>query len=322
MSQNYRAYLSGVERRFGLPSGVLYSLAQAESNFNPTARSSAGALGMFQLMPATARSVGVRDPFNWQQSAVGAGRYLQQQLRSFGGNLSYALAAYNAGPGAVRKYNGIPPYAETRNYVRRVTDGMGGATPQQQAQARQQSVVNAPQLLPPAEHKSLSPTAVHAFNVAHAGTEDGSENLLTLAQNRLDRQYESAQSRINKENQKRMEGYYRDWFAANGGNHSMNGGGYYGPNGAPPPAGGRDWRYLQQLGSSMFGLRNDPGNSQTYGGHHSNNSRHYMGAAIDFGTARNSRQQLNSWYQWALANQKKYGFNEVLDEGDHIHVSF
>ncbi|MEB3204311.1 MAG: transglycosylase SLT domain-containing protein [Candidatus Sericytochromatia bacterium] len=107
-------------RTVGISPKVLGALVQAESAGNAGARSSVGAHGLTQLMPATARSVGVkniRDP--WQQ-LLGGARYLKEQLDTFGGDLRKALAAYNAGPGAVRAHGGIPPYAETRQYVRKI----------------------------------------------------------------------------------------------------------------------------------------------------------------------------------------------------------
>lgn len=107
-------------RATGVSPKVLGALVQAESEGNPGARSSVGARGLTQLMPATARSVGVtniRDP--WQQ-LLGGARYLKQQLDTFGGDLRKALAAYNAGPGAVREHRGVPPYAETRQYIRKI----------------------------------------------------------------------------------------------------------------------------------------------------------------------------------------------------------
>ncbi|MBM4059442.1 MAG: lytic transglycosylase domain-containing protein [Planctomycetes bacterium] len=107
-------------RTVGISPRVLGALVQAESAGNAGARSGVGARGLTQLMPATARSVGVtnlRDP--WQQ-LVGGARYLKEQLDTFGGDLRKALAAYNAGPGAVRAHGGIPPYAETRQYVRKI----------------------------------------------------------------------------------------------------------------------------------------------------------------------------------------------------------
>lgn len=103
----------------GVDPRLLAAVAWTESGFSATARSGAGAVGLMQLMPATARGLGV-DPSDPAQSALGAARYLAEQLRAQDGRLGVALAAYNAGPGAVRRYGGIPPYEETQNYVRTV----------------------------------------------------------------------------------------------------------------------------------------------------------------------------------------------------------
>lgn len=107
---------------YDLPAGLLKSVARAESGLDPNARSHAGAIGLMQLMPGTARELGV-DPRDPAQAVDGAARLLRQHLRTFG-SVPLALAAYNAGPGAVRKYDGIPPFSETRAYVKRVTELM------------------------------------------------------------------------------------------------------------------------------------------------------------------------------------------------------
>ncbi len=113
---------AAAERKFNLPSGLLAAVAQVESGGRTDAVSRAGAQGLMQLMPGTAAGLGVTDPFDPQQAINGAAQYLSSNLAAFGGSLTKALAAYNAGPGAVREYDGIPPYAETQNYVRKVTD--------------------------------------------------------------------------------------------------------------------------------------------------------------------------------------------------------
>ena len=95
---------------------ILEIIIKHESNFNPGAVSPTGALGLMQLMPGTAASCGVKDPFDPAQNVAGGAYYFAQQLRRFQ-DLSQALAAYNAGPGAVQTYGGIPPFAETQNYV-------------------------------------------------------------------------------------------------------------------------------------------------------------------------------------------------------------
>lgn len=105
---------------YQLPVKLLRAVAKAESGFNPKAVSKAGAMGVMQLMPATARSLGVSDPYDARQNILGGAKYLKQNLERFGGNISLALAAYNAGPGSVTKYGGVPPYKETQNYVKTI----------------------------------------------------------------------------------------------------------------------------------------------------------------------------------------------------------
>jgi soluble lytic murein transglycosylase-like protein len=106
--------------RNGVDPAVLHGLIQQESGFDPNSQSSAGAVGLTQLMPSTAASLGVSDPRNPTQSIEGGARYLGEMMQKFGGNVSDALAAYNAGPGAVQRYGGVPPYAETQQYVSKV----------------------------------------------------------------------------------------------------------------------------------------------------------------------------------------------------------
>lgn len=119
---SYAGDFAAAESKFNLPSGVLAAVAQAESGGRADAVSSAGAEGMMQLMPGTAAGLGVTNPFDPQQAIDGAAKYLSNSLTEFGGSLTKALAAYNAGGGAVRKYDGVPPYTETQNYVRKITD--------------------------------------------------------------------------------------------------------------------------------------------------------------------------------------------------------
>ena len=104
----------------GIDPALLKGLVSQESGFDPNARSGAGALGLTQLMPGTAAGLGVTNPLDPVQSLQGGAKYLRQQLDRFGGDEKLALAAYNAGPGAVQKYGGVPPYRETQNYVNSV----------------------------------------------------------------------------------------------------------------------------------------------------------------------------------------------------------
>jgi len=121
-SGNYRGQFLEVARSaaraHGVPEDLFLRLVQQESNWNPTAQSHKGALGLAQLMPQTARLLGV-DPLVPTENLRGGAKYLAQQYRKFG-SWRLALAAYNAGPDAVRKYGGVPPYKETQNYVRKI----------------------------------------------------------------------------------------------------------------------------------------------------------------------------------------------------------
>jgi soluble lytic murein transglycosylase-like protein len=103
-----------------LDPALIEAVIANESGFDPTARSSAGAKGLMQLMPRTAASLGVSDPYDPAQNIWGGARYLGALLRQFGGSVERAVAAYNAGPAAVAKYDGVPPYAQTKAYVRNV----------------------------------------------------------------------------------------------------------------------------------------------------------------------------------------------------------
>jgi len=112
-----------IAKKHGLDPALFRRLIQAESGWRVDAGSSAGARGLTQLMPATARGLGVRNITDPRQNLEGGAKYLAQQLKTFGGDRRKAVAAYNAGPGAVTKYGGVPPYAETQGYVSKVLSG-------------------------------------------------------------------------------------------------------------------------------------------------------------------------------------------------------
>ena len=121
--KQYASAIVAAANRNGVNPALLGALVWQESGFNSRAVSPAGARGLVQLMPATAKGLGV-DPLNPSQALDGGARYLKQQLNSFGGRTDLALAAYNAGPSAVRRYGAVPPYNETQNYVRLVQNKM------------------------------------------------------------------------------------------------------------------------------------------------------------------------------------------------------
>lgn len=116
--KSFEALFKSAAQREGLDEGLVKAVAEAESGFRQEARSSAGAIGLMQLMPSTAKSLGV-NPYDAAGNVAGGARYLKTMLDRFG-SVPLALAAYNAGPGAVEKYGGIPPYQETKTYVDRV----------------------------------------------------------------------------------------------------------------------------------------------------------------------------------------------------------
>lgn len=118
---NFEQIINQASQLYNVPAKLITAVIQQESSFNPNAVSQSGAEGLMQLMPATARSLGVNDAFDPEQNIMAGTKYLKQMLDKYSGNIDLGLAAYNAGANNVDKYNGIPPFTETENYVKNIT---------------------------------------------------------------------------------------------------------------------------------------------------------------------------------------------------------
>ncbi|MDY0041390.1 MAG: lytic transglycosylase domain-containing protein [Desulforhabdus sp.] len=119
-SSYYDSYIRAVSKKHGIDFHLVKALIRAESKFNHLAVSPKGAMGLMQVMPATADHMGISDPFNPEENIEGGVRYLKWLMQVFDNDLNLALAAYNAGPTTVKRYGGVPPYSETRAYLKKV----------------------------------------------------------------------------------------------------------------------------------------------------------------------------------------------------------
>lgn len=126
-STSLDAYFEEAAAKYNVDVKLLKAIAHAESNFNPNATSSSGAMGVMQLMPSTAKSLGITDAYNAYDNIMGGAKVISQHLANYNGDVSLALAAYNAGSGNVAKYGGVPPFTETQNYIKKVLAYYEGA---------------------------------------------------------------------------------------------------------------------------------------------------------------------------------------------------
>lgn len=363
MAYNWKSDLPALEQKYGIPSGLLGALVRAESGGNTRAQSGAGAIGLTQLMPGTAKSLGV-NPHDPRQNLEGGAKYLSQQLKRFK-SVPKALAAYNAGPGAVQKYGGVPPYKETQTYVNRLTGywkessrygsnpgppTLGGQSPKinQNAQ-RPIQTAKVPESIPEPQRRiqpGLEETTQNAIQQAWAKDPTSAQLIINnrqKKQNAFDTQYNNEMTAY----QSRMA----EIAAAQNLNQSKISTpntytpGTIGGSGPQLPGtvalgqkffktqkgwvqnrreGEKGYQFLQRLGRG-FGLQNDPGNAQTFGGKHVAGSDHYANNAVDFGTARNSKSQIQSFTDWVNANKKALGVKQVIwqapDHYNHAHYA-
>ena len=313
MAPNYRQVAVEAAQRYGIDPRIFTAQIQQESGFRTGLSSSAGAQGIAQIMPGTARAWGV-NPNDPVAALDAAARNMAKYVRNYNGNYGFALAAYNAGEGAVKQYNGIPPYRETQHYVKTI---LGAAKaqpgmPTAPAPAAAQKPSYAPQG-PALDQVALSNQA-NRISIAYADAPD-------IGQSKIKNLYDSATQGLS---------------AIPGSPRNPKSGVQAGPSvqtGAGVPVrrpGETGQQYLDRVLMAKFGLRHDPGNTQTTGGRHMPGSDHYKGKATDFGDGLNTKAQLLAAEKYLNQNAGALGVSQTLygpdddpsgGHNDHLHTA-
>lgn len=269
-----------------------------ESGLRPGQTSKAGAQGIAQIMPATAKGWGV-DPNDPYAALGAAAKAMTKYINSYGGDYAKALAAYNAGVGAVNKYGGVPPFKETQHYVKTILGGKGG---------KPSAAPKVPGAAPQAQQYGLQAAGPSPITSL---LEDGSF-LKGYMQRRESDPMPAPAIQAGAPGPARAAG------------PNVPGGGKGVPKRLPGETG---QQYLDRIATSMFGLKHDPGNQQTTGGKHQGKG-HYDGRATDFGDARNDPAKLAAWDEYLDKNAQAlglkfswYGSDDDPSGGhnDHVH---
>jgi hypothetical protein len=286
---DWAAVAAAAAAKHGIDADTFVAQMRAESGLQPGKTSGAGAQGIAQIMPATAKGWGVdpNDPHAALDAAAGAmGKY----LKSYKGDWRKALAAYNAGVGAVAKYGGVPPYKETQAYVQKI---LNGRNPQAARPTSRTAAPSAPSADPMSDPKTAALEFIMKGSAWEGVAASRYKPTTTIAP------------------------------VAPAGPLVTTG------KGVPKRRKGETGQqYLDRVLMAKFGLRHDAGNSQTTGGRHMSGSDHYVDKATDFGDAKNSKAQLQAAEDWAEANAAAlgakpviYGGDEDANHADHAHFA-
>lgn len=293
MAVDYRQVAAQKAEKYGIPPELFVRQIGAESNFQVGARSPVGAQGIAQIMPATAKSWGV-NPHNPVAALDAAAKNMAKYTKQYGGNYAKALAAYNAGPGAVAKYNGIPPYKETQDYVRKIM-GPGGA--------KAVTLTRRPTAPAPVEltlEGPVGPTPTRRF----------SDQQSLVAQNvfRNNPRMVGLLQRAEQSDANRLKMELAGLAGAAATEPSIPAPARRAAKDAVKSGPGTNYLSLFTWAHRNFGAKldnpdvKDPHNRQVQGGSHTKKSNHYAGLAIDLGDAKNDRATMNRLASYAKRN--------------------